>query len=582
MLKFQARKSALSSSGAMFKSIAKKQKKHLYYALTASISINLLALGVAFYTMQVYDRVISTNGISTLIALSIGVGIAIILELILKFSRGAIVDQSSKNMDIEFSHNIFDRFLNIRLDAMPRGIGTLSSKINSYSTVRTFITSASMFLIIDFPFAFFFLFVITLVGGLKIGLLIFLFIIISILVGFIFKNKIEILTKSSTMAAHAKHGLLVESVENAIKVKTVGASWSVMNKWSQLSDDASDDELHIHHYSDITTFLAQFIQQSSYVSTIFLGAYLIGSTSTLTMGSLIAVTILANKVFQPMAQIPGLFVQWAKAKVAVEDLDALYKLSLDNENVDRPITKKLTTCNLQCSDLKFSYNGELVALNVPKLQIQAGEKVAILGTIGAGKSTLLKVLSGVYKPSVGRVLIDGLDMQQISRDNLTSSIGYLDQDTKLFAGTMRDNLTLGLLNITDEEIIKFAKITGLLELISSLSKGLDTAIPEGGQSVSGGQRQLIALTRILIGNSKVLLLDEPTASMDEGTEKRLLNVLHQNITKEQTLIVVTHKPRLLDLVDRIIILNADGIVADGKKEVVLKQIQDATNKLNKS
>jgi ATP-binding cassette subfamily C protein LapB len=302
----------------------------------------------------------------------------------------------------------------------------------------------------------------------------------------------------------------------------------------------------------------------------------------LTMGSLIAVTILANKVFQPMAQIPGLFVQWAKAKVAVEDLDALYKLSLDNENVDRPITKKLTTCNLQCSDLKFSYNGELVALNVPKLQIQAGEKVAILGTIGAGKSTLLKVLSGVYKPSVGRVLIDGLDMQQISRDSLTSSIGYLDQDTKLFAGTMRDNLTLGLLNITDEEIIEFAKITGLLELISSLSKGLDTAIPEGGQSVSGGQRQLIALTRVLIGNSKVLLLDEPTASMDEGTEKRLLNVLHQNITKEQTLIVVTHKPRLLDLVDRIIILNAEGIVADGKKEVVLKQIQDATNKLNKS
>lgn len=582
MLKFQARKSTLSSSGAMFKAIAKKQKKHLYYALIASISINLLALAVAFYTMQVYDRVISTNGISTLIALSIGVGIALILELILKFSRGAIVDQSSKNMDIEFSHNIFDRFLNIRLDAMPRGIGTLSSKINSYSTVRTFITSASMFLIIDFPFAFFFLFVITLVGGLKIGLLIFLFIIISIFVGFIFKNKIEILTKSSTMAAHAKHGLLVESVENAIKVKTVGASWSVMNKWSQLSDDASDDELHIHHYSDITTFLAQFIQQSSYVSTIFLGAYLIGSTSTLTMGSLIAITILANKVFQPMAQIPGLFVLWAKAKVAVEDLDALYKLSLDNENVDRPITKKLTTCNLQCSDLKFSYNGELVALNVPKLQIQAGEKVAILGTIGAGKSTLLKVLSGVYKPSVGRVLIDGLDMQQISRDSLTSSIGYLDQDTKLFAGTMRDNLTLGLLNITDEEIIEFAKITGLLELISSLSKGLDTAIPEGGQSVSGGQRQLIALTRVLIGNSKVLLLDEPTASMDEGTEKRLLNVLHQNITKEQTLIVVTHKPRLLDLVDRIIILNAEGIVADGKKEVVLKQIQDATNKLNKS
>jgi ATP-binding cassette subfamily C protein LapB len=292
------------------------------------------------------------------------------------------------------------------------------------------------------------------------------------------------------------------------------------------------------------------------------------------MGSLIAITIMSNKVFQPMAQIPGLFVQWGKAKVAVEDLDGLYGLASDNEGVDRPITSQLQSHDIQCRDLKFAYNEDSVVLNMPNLQIQPGEKVAILGVIGAGKSTLLKILSGLYKPSVGKVLLDGIDMQQLSKGNISNTIGYLEQDTKLFSGTLRDNLSIGLVNVTDEKILEVSKLTGLISLISSLPKGLDTEVPEGGESVSGGQRQLIALTRMIIGNSKVLLLDEPTASMDEGTERHILTTLNQNITKEQTLVVVTHKPALLSLVDRIVIMTEKGIVADDKKEVVLKMLED--------
>jgi ATP-binding cassette subfamily C protein LapB len=573
-LKFQSYKTRFESSKAMFKSIARKQKKYLHYAIIASISINLLALASSFYSMQIYDRVIPTNGISTLIALTIGVGIAIFLEMILKLSRGSIIDQASKNMDIEYSHNIFDRFLSVRSDNLPKGIGTLSSKINSYVSVRGFITTATIFILIDFPFAFFFLGIIVLVGGFDIGLLIFTFIVISVLIGFIFKNKIEALTKSSTMASHKKHGLLVESVENAQKIKTTGASWSVINKWSQFSEDAINDDIHIKHYTDISSFLATFTQQISYVATVAFGAYLIGSTSDLTMGSLIAITILSNKVFQPMAQIPGLFVQWGKAKVAVEDLDGLYKLASDNEGVDRPITSQLQSYSIHCKELKFAYNEDSVVLNVPNLQIQPGERVAILGVIGAGKSTLLKMLSGLYKPSAGKVLLDGIDIQQLSKDNVSNTIGYLEQDTKLFSGTLRDNLSIGLVNVTDGQILKVCKLTGLISLISALPKGLDTEVPEGGESVSGGQRQLIALTRMLIGNSKILLLDEPTASMDEGTERHLLATLQQNLTKEQTLVVVTHKPALLSLVDRIVIMTEKGIIADDKKEVVLKMLEN--------
>lgn len=581
MLKTKSRDSKVHSALEMFKSFAITQKKYLYYAIIASFSINLLALGISFYTMQVYDRVVPTNGISTLVALTIGVSIAIFLEMILKLSRGSIIDQASKNMDIEYSHNIFARFLGIRSDNLPNGIGTLSSKINSYVSVRGFITTASTFIFIDFPFIFFFLGVIALIGGMEIGLLILGFIIATILIGFIFKDKIEALIKSSTLASHKKHGLLVESVENAQKIKTSGASWSVMNKWSQYSEDAINDDIHVKHYTDISTYLATFVQQMSYVATVAFGAYLIGLTSDLTMGSLIAITILSNKVFQPMSQIPGLFVQWGKTKVAIEDLNGLYELDSDNEGVDRPITAQLYSHGIQCKDLKFSYNKDAVTLNIPTLTIQPGEKVAILGVIGVGKSTLLKILSGLYKPSSGKVLLDGIDLQQLSKDNISRTMGYLEQDTKLFSGTLRENLTIGLVNISDEEVLKICKLTGLINLISSLPKGLDTKVPEGGESVSGGQRQLIALTRMLIGNSKILLLDEPTASMDEGTEKHLLTTLQQNITKEQTLVVVTHKSALLSLVDRIVIINEKGIIADDKKEVVLKILKDNQAKKEK-
>jgi len=581
MLKLQSKESSISSSAkSMFVSIAKKQKKYLYYAIVASVSINLLALGTSFYTMQVYDRVVPTNGISTLIALTVGVSIAIFLEMILKLARGSIVDQASKNMDIEYSHNVFSRFLGVRADNMPKGIGTLSNKINNYVLVRSFITTASVFALIDFPFIFFFLGIIVLIGGIQIGQLILAFIIVSVLIGFIFKKKIEDLIKSSTLASHKKHGLLVESVENLQKIKTTGSSWSVMNKWSQFTEDAINDDISVKHYTDISTYMSAFVQQASYIATVAFGAYLITTASELTMGSLIAITILSNKVFQPMSQIPGIFVQWGKAKVAIEDLDGLYKLSSDNDGVDRPITAQLQSYGIVCKDLKFTYSQDSAVLNIPNLQIQQGEKVAILGVIGSGKTTLLKMLSGLFKPSSGKVLIDGIDMNQLSKDNISNTIGYLEQNTKLFAGTLRENLSVGLINIADEDILEVCKQTGLIKLISSLPKGLDTRVPEGGESVSGGQKQLIALTRMLIGKNKVMLLDEPTASLDEGTEKHILETLKKNITKDQTLVVVTHKSALLSLVDRIIILTEKGVVADGNKESVLKMLKN--NQSNKS
>lgn len=573
MLRVEKQRVIVKSAKEMFKKIAYSQKRFLVYAIIASVSINILALGSSFYSMQVYDRVIPTNGISTLISLTVGVTIAIFLEMLLKLSRASIIDQASKNMDIEYSHNIFERFLSIRSDSLPKSIGNLSGQMQSYTSIRTFITTVCVYAFIDFPFLFMFFAVIVLIGGMQIGLVILIFLVISLLIGIMFKGKIEALTKESSMASHKKLGLLVETVESAQKIKASGAKWNLMSKWNTLSEDAMDDEIRIKHYTDISSFLTTFSQQISYVAVVATGAYIIANTTDMTMGSLIAITILSNKVFAPIAQLPNLFVQWGRAKVALEDLDNIYKLDKDNEGVDRPINHKIHSYNLRCENIEFGYYENSTILNVPKLSIKEGEKVAILGVIGSGKSTLLKVISGLYKPTKGKVFVDNLDISHISRDILSDNIGYLPQENKLFSGTLRENLSFGIVGITDERILEVSKTTGLISLISALPEGLDTIVPEGGESVSGGQKQLIALTRMLISKNDILLLDEPTASMDEGTERHLLNVLKNNVNEAQTMIIVTHKPALLSLVNRIIVLTPQGIVMDDRKEKVLQTLQ---------
>ena len=576
-LKVKRDKQKINTAKDLFINIAQSQKRFLFHMMIATISINLLALGTSFYSMQVYDRVIPTNGISTLITLSIGVFIAIFLEMLLKFSKSIIIDYSSKNMDTQFSHHIFNRFVNIRLDSMPKGIGSLTGQLQGYTTVRQFISTSAVFLLLDLPFSLMFLIVIILIGGIKIGIVVLIFVIVALTLGLIFKKKIVALTKESTMASHKKLGLLVESVESIAKIKANGAKWNLMNKWSNLSEDSINDEIKIKHYTDISTYLATFSQQISYISIVATGAYLISSTSDITMGALIAITILSSKVFAPIAQIPSLFVQWGRTKVSIDDLDRIFSLDLENQNCENPINYDFKSYDIKIEDVTFEYIENRPILNVKDLEIKMGEKVAILGVLGSGKSTLLKIIAGLYKPKSGRSYLDNVDMEQISRNSLSNSIGYLPQENKLFSGTLRDNLTFGLLNISDEKVIEISKLTGLIKLISMLPEGLDTIIPEGGESVSGGQKQLIALTRMLIANNNILLLDEPTASMDEGSERFVLNSLKDNISEKQTMIIVTHKPILLNLVDRIIVLTNKGIAMDGDKNTVLSKLGNKIN-----
>lgn len=561
------------SAKEMFKEVAMEQKSIILHAIVASLSINILALGTSFFSMQVYDRVIPTQGVSTLIALSIGVFIAIFLEMILKLSRSYIFDHATKNMDIAYSHNIFNRFLRIRLDALPKSVGTLSGQLQSYATVRSFISSAALYVFIDFPFSLIFLAVIIMIAGWMMGSVALVFLLIAIIAGMFFRKKIEHLTKTSSMASHQKLGLLVESVENAENVKATGAKWNILSRWNTLAEDSIYDDIKIRHYSEMSTYIAGFLQQLSYISLVSMGAFLVSKTNDLTMGGLIATTILSGRVLSPIAMLPSLLVQWGRTKIAVEDLDRVYALDCDNEGVSRPLSPSLMSPHFHCDNVVFAYNDESPTIRINKLTITPGERVAVLGMIGSGKSTFLKLISGLYKPQEGKILTNGVDIQHISRNRLNEMIGYLPQSVKLISGTLRDNLLLGLVGVTDEEIIEAAKKSGSINLINTLAQGLDTIIPEGGESVSGGQKQMIAMTRLLLMNPQAWFLDEPTANMDESTEQLILESINQTLHPESTLIVVTHKPALLRLVNRVIVMTPQGIVMDGPRDEVLKKLK---------
>jgi ATP-binding cassette subfamily C protein LapB len=567
---------------AMFRSALLSRKGIFVQAALASLLANVLALAASIYSMQVYDRVIPTQGVATLTVLTTGVLMAAVLELVVKIARSAILEKSIKGMDLELSHKIFLRLLGLRMDQFPASVGTLSSQLRSYETIRAFASSATLYLAVDAPFALLFLFVIWLLGGGTVAAVPAVFFFLALAVGLFYRQRIARHAETGNVASNRKLGLLVETVESAEAVKATGAGWQQLARWDALNRQSVDDDIKIRHYSEHASYIAAFMQQASYIMLVAAGAWIAATTTDLTMGGLIACSILSGRVLGPVGALPGLIVQWAHARAALDSLEKVFALQGDNHGVARPLTPEHIRGEYAVSDLHFTYPGRPETVSIERLQIRPGERIALLGPVGAGKSTLLKLLAGLYKPGSGRVLLDGLDMQQIARSRLSEHVGYCPQDVKLLAGTLRDNLLTGLSGIDEAQLLRVCEVTGLNALIAAHPKGLDLDIAEGGGGVSGGQKQLIALTRLLLAKPDVWLLDEPTAAMDEQTEQRGVLALRQAITPGQTLVLVTHKPFLLGLVDRLIILTPAGIMLDGPRDAVLEKLKQNAQNMQKA
>ena len=560
------------TAGGLFRGVLRENQRFFLHAAVASVVINFFGLLTSLYSMQVYDRVIPTQGLSTLYALTAGISMGILLELVAKFARAAITEHSIRSMDIDLSHGIFERLLRVRMDQFPASVGTLSAQLRSYEMIRSFASSVTLYLLVDTPFALLFLAVIYLLGGPLVAAVPVVFFIVALAVGFLFRRGMERHALSGQAASNRKLGLLVEAVEGAESIKASGAGWQFLARWNGLTRINIDEDMRLRHLGDSATYYAGFLQQISYVLLVATGAYVASTSNTLTSGGIIACSIISGRVLTPAGMLPGLMVQWANAKSAMRSLSNIFTLEQDNHAVDRPLVIDHLRGEMSVQNLEFGYRGHDTVLQLESMHIKPGEKVGLLGPVGSGKSTLLKLLSGMYIPSKGRISLDGVDLQHVSRTHLSDRLGYLPQEVRLFAGTLRDNLTTGVVGKTEQHLLAACELTGLRSVIAAHPKGFDMPIAEGGTGVSGGQKQLIALTRMVLAAPDVWLLDEPTASMDESLEARTIAALRATVQVDQTLVLVTHKPALLQLVDRLVILSPTGVVMDGPKTQVLQQL----------
>ncbi|MGO2279203.1 MULTISPECIES: type I secretion system permease/ATPase [unclassified Psychrobacter] len=571
-----------ASFSDLLKSDLGNYKGILAEAVIATFLINMLALAVSLFSMQVYDRVIPTRSEYTLIILASGVFLVIMFEAFMKFSRSRIMDKVVVGLDQYLSREVFQRLLKVRIDQMPGSVGSMAAQLRGYEQVRSFFTASTLFGLVDLPMTIIFVSLVAFIGSPLVAVVPVIAAVIAITMGLVARKRIDAIASEGATASYYKTGLLVEAVEGVETIKAGAGSWKFLSRWLDVMDVTIKNDLDMKHANDNLTYFTQMLQQVSYVGIVIVGSFVV-MQGDMTMGGLIACSILGGRVLAPVMAIPNLLVQYAHAKAAKMNIESLFALEQDNQGVAYPLSPTHIKGAYQCDGLSFNYQGnDRPAITVPQLSIKPGERIAILGPIGSGKSTLLKVLAGLYAPTEGRVLLDGLDIHQVSRETLSERLGYLQQDHRLFQGTLRENLLIGMAAPNDDVLQDTLNRTGLINLVSSHSSGLDLPISEGGKGLSGGQKQLVAFTRLLLTKPDVFLLDEPTASMDNRQEQRCLQVLRQELTKGQTFIVSTHKTALLDLVDRLIIMDNQRIIIDGPKQAVLDELRKNDQAKNKT
>mgnify|MGYP000141509827 FL=1 len=539
--------------------------------LVAAFMISLFALALPLFIRNVYDRVVPNHAFETLWVLAAGVVVVLVADVVLRTMRGYFLDLASKRVDVKLSSFIMERVLSTRLENRPLSTGSFAANLRSFETIRDFITSATVTAFIDLPFAFLFVLVIGWIAW-PLALMILGGMALVFLIGLTVQRKMHHLAETTYRGGAQRNATLIESLVGLETIKSLGAEGLMQRKWEQSVSFLARTSASLRLLSLSTIKSAVWVQQLISVATIILGVYLIAD-GRLTMGGLIACSMLSSRAMAPIGQVAGLLMQYHSASIALESLDGIL-----NKPVERPadanFVSRQTFCgDIRLKDVSFSYPGqEMKALHNVSLDIRAGEHVAILGRVGSGKTTLQRLLVGLYQPTEGSVLIDGIDLRQLDPAELRRQIGYVSQDVTLFYGTLRENLTMALPTADDAAVLKAADLGGILEFVNSHPQGFDMMIGERGDSLSGGQRQGVAIGRALIGEPPILLLDEPTGSMDHSSEEAIKSRL-KTAAEGKTMIVITHRTSLLELVDRIIVLDGGKIVADGPKDQVIKALR---------
>lgn len=540
-------------------------------AMIAAFFINLFALAFPLFSMNVYDRVIPNMAFETLWVLALGVLLMLGFDLIMKLVRGYLLDLASKRVDVMLSALIMERVLGIRLEARPASVGAFAANLRAFETIRDFIASASITTLIDLPFALLFLLVI---GWISPWLVLPPLIAIALMVGFAFvvQGRMQELTETTFRAGAQRNAHLVETLTALETIKTISAEGELQGRWEKATLYLAQVGSRLKLLSSLTMNFSAFVQQLMTVSIVVLGVYLIRE-QWLSMGGLIATTMLAGRALAPMGQVAGLMTQYSNAKSSLTSLEGLMQMPSERPDEASFFHRTHFSGDIEFNNVSFNYPGSpLGALSNVSFSIRRGERVAILGRVGSGKSTIQKLVMGLYQPQEGSVRIDGINLSQIDPAELRRHIGYVAQDPILFYGTLRQNISMGQPHVHDASINAAAELAGLSEFVNSHPEGFDMIIGERGESLSGGQRKAITIARALLNAPPILLLDEPTSNMDHTTESAIKKTL-RDISTGKTMILVTHHNTLLDLVDRIIVIDRGQILADGPKNEVIAALQ---------
>lgn len=551
-------------------------KGYYYQVILATFIINFLALVSSLYVMNVYDRVIPNQAYETLWVLSIGVMLAILFEFLAKMIRGHLTDIAGKKADLIISSAIFRRMMALRLADRPASAGSYANNLREFESVREFMTSASLLVLVDLPFLLLFITVIFIVGG-KLAIVPAIIIPIVIIVGFIVQRPLSRYINESMKESSQRQGLAVEALEGIETLKTNNATGWAQQRWDTYTAKTSASSIKV---KDTANFMINFSVAMQQLNTVFLvlfGTYLIHNENTverITMGALIAAVILSGRALSPLAQVAGLATRFQQAKLALEGLNNIIERPIERVPERKYISPSNIQGNITFENTCFQYqeDGKPAVSNL-NLQIRAGEKIGILGRIGSGKSTMLKLASGLYDGSTGNVMLDNIDMRQIDPNFLRSQILLLGQSPRLFLGTLRENMDLARSDgySSDQELLEALQRFGLDKIIRSHPKGLDMPLGEDGLGLSGGQKQIIALARMTLRNPRIVLLDEPTTGLDQATERMSLQAISQ-WAQDKTLLVVTHRPQVLQIVNRIIVMDEGKVVMDGPRDLVLQRL----------
>lgn len=539
--------------------------------IIASLLINLFVLSTPLFTMNVYDRVIPNNAKDTLWILAIGVVVIYAIDIVLKFLRSYFLETAAKKTDIIASSIIFEKVLDLRMSSLPNSVGSLANILKEFESIRGFLTSSTISLLIDIPFIFIFLIAIYVIGG-QIVLVPVTIIVIILIYTYYAKIKLANSIKESYDAGSSKNGVLIESLSSIETLKSLGATGYSQWKWEEATSNIADKSINTKMISSSITTVTSFLVQLNTVALVIVGTYMIADNN-LTMGGLIATIIISSRTISPMGQVSSLLSTFQHTKTTYDALNDIMNLPVEHPQGKKFVARPEYRGKIEFKNLSFTYpNADKETLNNISFNIEPGEKVAIIGKIGSGKTTIQKLLLSLYSSDEGSILIDNIDIKQLDPSELRKNIAYVSQDILLFDGTVKDNIVYRTPHIDDDKILEAARISGVMDFVNKHPKGFDMQVGERGSFLSGGQKQAIAIARAILLPYPIVLFDEPTNSMDTTSEYKFITNIKE-YEKEKTLILVTHKTSLLQLVDRIIVIEDGRVLLDDKKEIILNKLK---------